>query len=105
MIQQLKAVDLFVELFVTPKSGNILSVDSKTLLKIVRKVPIREVLDAKMSNTHRDISDYFRLIGLQHRSGVAAGPYNIDMLIGDGGYAVEVDGPAHFYQETVMLRS
>ena len=49
----------------------------------------------KISFLHREISRFLTLAGFDHRNAVAFGPLTVD--IAQGAFAIEVDGPAHFF--------
>lgn len=57
------------------------------------------------SVAHREISKYLLQLGLDHTNEVVLGPFSLDMFVADHGVAIEVDGPHHFFRDSITRTS
>jgi very-short-patch-repair endonuclease len=57
------------------------------------------------SAVHREISKLFSVLGLEHRNEATIGPFSIDIFVPQFSAVVEVDGPHHFFRDTITRTS
>ena len=57
------------------------------------------------SPAHREISRYLSKLGLVHRNEATLGPFSLDILVTETKTIVEVDGPNHFFNESILRTS
>jgi very-short-patch-repair endonuclease len=57
------------------------------------------------SISHREISKYFVKLGLVHRNEVILGPFTLDIYVPETRTVIEVDGPHHFFRDSVLRTS
>ncbi|KAL8270696.1 hypothetical protein Esti_005352 [Eimeria stiedai] len=81
-----------------------LSFRQQTLLRAALSVPLNECSStlAQSSLLHRSVSRAFVHACIPHQSEVLVGPMSVDLLLHPK-VCVEVDGPSHYYRNTLML--
>ena len=57
------------------------------------------------SESHREISRYLLQLGLTHTNETVFGPFSLDIYVPDCKTVIEVDGPHHFFRDTVLRTS
>ncbi|KAK2195352.1 hypothetical protein BdWA1_003028 [Babesia duncani] len=104
-IFKLQGVYLYLKL-ICPEMLSGLSAASIQLLEKCSKIKFNLAeYFLTSSSSHREVSHYLNLLGIIHKNEVPCPPYIIDIvpLLKSGTkYAIEYDGPSHFYMETTM---
>jgi very-short-patch-repair endonuclease len=57
------------------------------------------------SGAHREISKLLTRLNLDHRNEATIGPFSLDIFVQDANVIVEVDGPHHFFRDSVLRTS
>ena len=57
------------------------------------------------SESHREISRYLLQLGLPHTNEVIFGPFSLDIYVPETRTIIEIDGPHHFFRDTVTRTS
>jgi len=103
-IRQIQIVNLWLH---TDFSVNInLNDRTRNFMKRISQINTFENGSIEQSSeSHREISQYLMKLDLNHRNEVVLGPFSLDIYVAETKTVIEVDGPHHFFKNSVLRTS